>query len=303
MQTENNVTIEAKFQRPAMTMQMKTVSVAIAMSCAGLFGAAFAADTPSKQLRICAASNEAPYSTSRGDGFENRIAEIVAGAMGRKADFVWSEKPAIYLVRDQLDKDNCDVVMGVDTGDERVLTTKAYYRAPYVFIERADSKFDITSFDSPDLMKVGKIGYIPGSSAEVMMKKLDLFGTNFNYVKSLSNFKSPRNQYVRIDPSRLIAEVAAGNSDLVIAFSPQVARYVKAQGDKLKMVVISDDNVRDDGQKVPFHFSQSMGVRKDDAKLLGELNKALKKARPQIEAVLKDEGIPLQASSGAAPKS
>lgn len=294
MQTRSSTNIDAKHRRPAKTTRLKAMSVAIAVSCISLTGAALAADSSAKTLRICAATNEGPYSTGRGDGFENRIAEIVAGAMGRKADFVWSEKPAIYLVRDQLDKDNCDVVMGVDSGDERVLTTKPYYRAPYVFIERADSKFDITSFDSPDLMKVGKIGYIPGSSAEVMMKKLDLFGVNFNYVKSLSNFKSPRNQYVRIDPSRLIAEVAAGNSDLVIAFSPQVARYVKAQGNKLKMVVVPDNNVRVDGEKVPFHFSQSMGVRKDDAKLLGELNKAIVKAHSEIEAVLKKEGIPLE---------
>ena len=65
-------------------------------------------------LRICAAANEAPYSTSDGTGFENRIADAVAKAMGRKADFVWSDRPAIYLVRDQLDPKNCDVVIGVD---------------------------------------------------------------------------------------------------------------------------------------------------------------------------------------------
>ena len=65
-------------------------------------------------LRICAAANEAPYSQSNGTGFENRIADVVAKTMGRKADFVWSERPAIYLVRDQLDPKNCDVVIGVD---------------------------------------------------------------------------------------------------------------------------------------------------------------------------------------------
>ena len=89
-------------------------------------------------LRICAAANEAPYSTSNGTGFENRIAEVIAQTMNRKAEFVWSERPAIYLVRDQLDPKNCDVVIGVDSGDRRVLTTKPYYRAPYVFVERTE---------------------------------------------------------------------------------------------------------------------------------------------------------------------
>ena len=107
-----------------------------------------------RQVRCSASAprpNEAPYSQSNGTGFENRIAEAVAKAMGRKADFVWSDRPAIYLVRDQLDPKNCDVVIGVDSDDPRVLTTKPYYRAPYVFVERADSPLDITSWDSPGI--------------------------------------------------------------------------------------------------------------------------------------------------------
>jgi mxaJ protein len=277
-----------------------TASLAFAASLAGLFGSAFAADDTAgndQVLRVCASAHEAPYSTDKGDGFENKIAEILGKAMDRKVEFVWSEKPAIYLVRDQLDVGNCDVVMGLDTGDDRVLTTAPYYRAPYVFVERTDSPLDITSFDSPDLLKAGKIGYIPGSPAETMITKLNLFGANFNYVKSLSNFKSPRNQYVRIDPDRLVSEVANGNADLVIAFSPEVARFVKERGDKLKMVVVPDNNTRVDGEKVPFHFDQSLGVRKDDAALRDELNAAITKAKPEIQAVLKDEGIPLQQAS------
>jgi len=55
---------------------------------------------------------------------------------------------------------------------------------------------------------------------------------------------------------------------------------------------------------VPFHFDQSIGVRKDDAELLGEIDAALEKARPKIQAVLKDEGIPLlKPPSAAASKS
>jgi mxaJ protein len=256
-------------------------------------------------LRICAAANEAPYSQSNGTGFENRIAGTVAEAMGRKADFVWSERPAIYLVRDQLDPKNCDVVIGVDSGDQRVLTTKPYYRAPYVFVERTDSPLNITDWDSPDLTEAGKIAFAPGTPAEIMITKRGLYGKNFNYIKSLTNFKSPRNQYVRIDPSRMVSEVEQGKADLAIAFAPEVARYVKESGGKVKMVVIPDDNTRVDGQRVPFHFNQSMGVRKGDEKLLGELDAALTKAEPQIHAILEEEGIPLlkPTPSNVTPKS
>jgi mxaJ protein len=256
-------------------------------------------------LRVCAAANEAPYSQSNGTGFENRIADVVAKTMGRRADFVWSERPAIYLVRDQLDPKNCDVVIGVDSNDSRVLTTKPYYRAPYVFVERTDSPLDITSWDSPSIKETGKIAFAPGTPAEAMITKLDLYGRNFNYIKSLTNFKSPRNQYVRIDPARMVSEVEQGKADLAVAFAPEVARYVKESGGKVKMVVIPDNNTRVDGEKVPFHFNQSMGVRKGDEKLLGELDAAIGKAEPQIHAILEEEGIPLlkPTPSNVTPKS
>ena len=72
----------------------------------------------------------------------------LADAMGRKAEFVWSEKPAIYLVRDQLDKKLCDVVIGLDTGDQRVLTSKPYYRAPLCLRRAHRLALDIKSWST-----------------------------------------------------------------------------------------------------------------------------------------------------------
>lgn len=228
-----------------------------------------------------------------GTGFENKIAKVLADAMGKRAKFVWTDKPAIYLVRDQLDKNNCDVVIGLDTGDERVLTSKPYYRAPYVFVVRSDSPLDIKSWDSPDILKASKIGMSQDSPAQVMLEKLGLFNLNFNYMKSLVGFKSKRNQYIRVDPQRYVEDVASGKADFAVVFSPEVARYAKARGDALKLVVVPDNATRSDGQPLPFHFDQSIAVRKDDKKLLAEINAALEKAQPEIESILKEEGIPL----------
>ena len=247
-------------------------------------------------LRICAAANELPMSHSDGSGFENKIAVVIAEAMGRTAKFSWFPKESIYLVRDQLDVKACDVVMGVDTGDPRVLTSKAYYRAPYVFILSKDSKLDITSWDSPDLRKAAKIGFTPGSPPQVMMEKTGLFQDNFNYMHSLSNFRDKRNKFTRVPPDRMVGEVADGTADVAVNFAPEVARYVKQNG-KLKLVVIPDTNTREDGAKVPHHFDQSLAVRADDKELVEELNVALEKARGKIDDVLKDEGIPLLAQS------
>jgi mxaJ protein len=113
-------------------------------------------------------------------------------------------------------------------------------------------------------------------------------------VKSLTNFKSPRNQYIRIDPARMVNEVAEGKAAVAIAFAPEVARYVKEKDGKVKMVIVPDNNERVDGEKLPFHFSQAIGMRKGDEQLRDELEAALEKARPQIQTILEEEGIPLQ---------
>jgi mxaJ protein len=272
----------------------KAAPVAIAAAVAFLVSPALGANDAKAPLRVCAGAKENPYSMRIEEGFENRIAKALGEAMGRKVEFVWEERPAIYVVRDQLDKDNCDVVIGVDTGDPRVLSTTPYYRAGYVFVTRSDSPLEIEAFDSPDLAKADNVGYEPGGPAEVMMVKEGLFSKNFNYVKSLTNFKSSRNQYLRIDPALMVGNVAEGKSDVAIAFAPSVARYVKESDGKLKMTSVPDQNFRVDGEPVLFHFDQSMGVRKDDEKLFEEIEAALEKATPQIHAILKEEGIPVE---------
>jgi mxaJ protein len=273
---------------------------AYALAIGGMMaGAAWAANdtvseaNDSSKLRICAAANELPYSNAEQEGYENKIATVIAEAMGRKPNFVWSKKPAIYLVRDSLDKKECDVVIGLDTGDERVLTSKPYFRAPYVFVQRADSKLDLKDWDSPDLAKADHIGFVPGTPAQVMLEKIGLFNTHFNYMHSLTNFQDRRNKYTRINPERLVGDVANGKADVAIAFAPEVARVAKARG--LKMTVIPDTATRSDGEKVPMHFDQSIGVRKGDEELLKEIQAALDKTRPKIEEILKEEGIPLLA--------
>jgi mxaJ protein len=250
-------------------------------------------------LRVCAAADDAPYSTRDGQGFENRIAEAVADAMGRQAEFVWSREPAMYAVRDQLAMRACDMIVGLDTGDARVSTTKPYYRAPYVFIQRRDTALNITSWDSPDVLKARNIGFFPGTPAQTVLEKIGLFREHYNYMHSLADYKVRGPAPMRVPPLRLVADVADGKAELAVAFAPQVARFVKAS-DKLVMTVVPDTNLRADGIKIPQHFDQSIGVRKTDTELLAALDVALEKARPRIEEILKQEGIPLL---GAAPRS
>jgi mxaJ protein len=242
-------------------------------------------------LRICAAESELPYSDKDGRGFENRLAEILAKEMHRTVENIWWQDPR-YFVRDQLDRGLCDVVMGVDQGDPRMLTSEPYYRSSYVFIYRPAKGLKVTDWDSAYLKQARQIAFMPDSPPETMLKKIGRYNDQFNYLQSLVGFKARRNQYVRYDPEKLVNEVVSGNADLAILWGPQAGRYVKAAGNKLEMHVIPDHQKREDGQPVPFHYSTSIGVRKDDQGLMAEINRALKNREKEIQSLLKEEGVP-----------
>ncbi len=262
---------------------MKQTLIA-ALLCA-LGGVAHAAGT----LKVCAADNEMPYANERGEGFEDRIAEKLAAAMDMKLERVGFSDPR-YVVRDLLDKGKCDVMLGVDAGDPRVATTRAYYRSSYVFVTRADFGQEVTGWDSPAL-QTAHIGVIPGTPAEVMLVQLGRYADSFRYMMSLGGNKAPRNRYVRYDSEKLIRDLAAGEIDVAVAWAPSVARYIKSAATPLKVTQVPAQASKSNGEPVHFHFDTAIAVRKDDHALLARIEAALARSRNDIEGVLRAEGI------------
>lgn len=262
---------------------MKQTLIA-ALLCA-LGSVAHAAGT----LKVCAADNEMPYANERGEGFEDRIAEKLAAAMDMKLERVGFSDPR-YVVRDLLDKGKCDVMLGVDAGDPRVATTRAYYRSSYVFVTRADFGQEVTGWDSPAL-QTAHIGVIPGTPAEVMLVQLGRYADSFRYMMSLGGNKAPRNRYVRYDSEKLIRDLAAGEIDVAVAWAPSVARYIKSAATPLKVTQVPAQATKSNGEPVHFHFDTAIAVRKDDQALLARIEAALARSRDDIEGVLRAEGI------------
>ena len=250
-------------------------------------------------LKVCTAENEMPYANKAGEGFENKLAEFVAQQLNRKLELVTWTDPR-YFIRDFVDKGLCDVVMGVDAGDPRLLTTAPYYRSGYVFISREKDELALENWDSEALKKAKKIAFVPGTPAEVMLRAIGRYNDMFNYQQELVGFKSRRNQYVKYENDKLVNEVATGNAELAVLWGPAAARYVKASSIPLTMTVIPDNNQRADGEKVGFHYSTSMGVRKGETALLAQLNNIIKEQRDEISELLEAEGIPLLEESETA---
>jgi len=249
------------------------------------------ANADNSPLKICAAEDEMPYSNNKGEGFENKLGQLVGQALNKKIEYVYWTDPRYYL-RDTLDKGLCDVVIGVDTGDPRVSTSVAYYRSGYVFITRKDGQA-INSWDSEALQKAQRIAFVPGSPAEVMLRAIGRYNDMFNYSQELVGYKSKRNQYVKYDTAKLVSEVASGNAEVAALWGPAAGPYVKAASTPLTMTVIPDTNKRADGEKVGHHYSTSMAVRKGNEALLAQLNQVIKTKQPEIWQLLEAEGIPL----------
>ena len=270
-------------------MRIKTpLIVACLLGASSL--SAYAAE--STTLKVCAAADEMPYSNKKGEGFENKLAQFLGAELHKKVEFVYWTDPR-YFIRDYLDKNLCDVAIGVDAGDPRVATTKPYYRSGYVFISREADNLDLKDWNSPALKKAKLIAFVPATPAEVMLRAIGRYNDMFNYQQELVGYNSKRNQYIKYDTSKLVNEVSSGHAEIAVLWGASAARYVKSSSVPLTMTLIPDDSKRADGQKVDHHYSSSIGVRKGDVGLLTQLNGVIEQQQDAINDILEAEGIPL----------
>ncbi len=253
----------------------------------------FAMEAQAADLNVCAGENEMPFSNAGGEGFENEIGVLLGKALGRKVQFVYWKDPR-YAVRDFLDKGKCDLMLGMDAGDPRILATRPYYKSGYVFITRKDRDVEATSWSDEILKdKHVRIGTLPDSPGKVMLLQIDRFDDMFDYLTELTNFQSTRNRYIRIEPSKIVSDVAEKHLHVGVLWGGEAGRYVRDSKAPLVMRLIKDDAKKSNGEKVPMQYEVVIGVRKGDGALKAALDKAIGEKQEEIRAVLKKEGVPL----------
>ncbi|MDD2940961.1 MAG: methanol oxidation system protein MoxJ, partial [Acinetobacter harbinensis] len=215
-------------------------------------------------LNVCSGENEMPFSNLKKEGFENEIAEIIGKALNRKVNHVFWKDPRL-VERDYLAKKKCDVMLGVDSTDPRVLKTDSYYKTGYVFITRQDRQIDISSWND-DLLKEPnfRIGVMHDSPGKVMLLQINRFDDMFDYFAEKQKYQSTRNRAIRVEPQEIVNDVATKYIHTAMLWAPEAARYVLASKVPLKMQIVKDDAKKSNGQKVPMHYEIAMGVRKDD---------------------------------------
>ena len=241
---------------------------------------------PQRVLGVCADPNNLPFSNQRGEGFENRIADLIARELGATIRYTWFAQRRGF-VRNTLRAGECDVVIGVPASFDLVRPTRPYYRSYYVFVSRADRHLDIRSLDDPALrdLKVG-VHIVGDDYASVPpAQALAARGLAANLVGY-----SIYGDYAQPDPpARLIEAVSRREVDLAIAWGPLAGYFAPRQTERLELVPVSPQI---DVPFVPFVFDISMGVRWEDETLGDELDKVIVRRAAEIDRILEDYGVP-----------
>jgi mxaJ protein len=238
-----------------------------------------------RELRVCADPNNRPFSAEDGSGMENRIAALIGEQLGADVTYTWFAQRRGFL-RNTLNAGKCDLVPGIPARMEMLRTTHPYYRSGYMFVRR-ESTPKIGSLDDPAL-KTLKIGVqLIGNDA-----------TNTPPVHALAHRGIIRNvrgfmvygDYESPDPvSPIVEAVANGDVDVAIVWGPPAGYFAARQKVKLAVDPVPSGTAEGDP---PMRFDIAMGVRKGDADLAGEIDRALDARRADIDAILAAYHVP-----------
>jgi len=239
-------------------------------------------------LRVCADPNNLPFSNERGDGFENKIATLVARDLRRPLEYAWLPQRRGF-VRHSLGTGRCDVVIGVPAQYGLLQPTASYYRSSYAFVSRRDRHLRIDSFDAPAL-KTLTIGIQltgddynnPPAAQELALRHL---------VQNVRGFPI-YGDYSRPDPQRTIVDaVADGRIDVAVVWGPLAGYYAQRESTPIDVRPIAAAGA---GPASKFTFDIAMGVRRDDTALRSALDAVIARRGADIRRILREFGVPLQ---------
>lgn len=240
-----------------------------------------------RELRVCADPNNLPFSNRRLEGFENRLADLIATELGATVEYAWWPQRRGFI-RNTLAAGKCDVVMGMPFGTERILTTRPYYRSTYVFVSRKDRNLHIRSLDDPALRKL-RIGVQLVGDDYANTPPVHALGRR-GVVGNVVGYSVFGDYSEENPPARIIDAVAAREVDLAIAWGPLAGYFAKHSGVALELTPVSPAV---DPPALRFTFDISVGVREGDDAFKRELEAVLERKRDEIGRVLVQYGVPL----------
>jgi mxaJ protein len=250
-------------------------------------------------IRVCADPDNMPLSNQKGEGFEQKIAELIAKEWNSKIEYAWWPVRRGFFAR-ALNGRYCDVAIQAPVAFDMAGVTKPYYRSGYVFVTRKDSGLDIKSLADPRLKKL-KIGVnLLNSDAENTPPAMAL--SRYGVVGNLVGYSTFYTDTER--PEDIINDVAKKKTDVAIVWGPLAGYFAKQSSVPLTLQPLVE---RDSLSDFPFRFNIGMGVRRRDRELRDSLQGVLERKGPEIQAILKEYGVPVfpikpEAREGDKPK-
>jgi quinoprotein dehydrogenase-associated probable ABC transporter substrate-binding protein len=234
-------------------------------------------------FRVCADPGNMPFSNNKGEGFENKIAEVIAAQMGARVTYAWRPTFERGLTRQPMtDLNLCDVMIGVPADYEVLLTTTPIYRSTYVFAYLQGKGIDIKNLNDP-VLKKARIGVYETSG---LRNALATHGAKSNVVVMGTAHDAdlvPEHQ-----PWHQVEQVVDGELDIAAVWGP-FAGWVKET--RHAPLVLKPTNFMDD--QVPMEFSIAVGVRKYDAVMKYAIEDAMDAKKQEIANILAAYGVPL----------
>ena len=233
-----------------------------------------------KVLRVCADPRNLPFSNEKGEGFENKLAELFAAKLQKKIDYMYFPQ-ATGFVRMTLGAHRCDVIMGFPQGDDLVQGTNPYYRTAYALISKQNSGLeDVTTLEDARL-KGRRIGIVAGTPPATNMAVNGLMTSAKPYPLMIDT---------RVDSSAeaMINDLNKGEIDAAILWGPMAGFYARKASPPLHVAPLVNEKT---GPQLVYRIG--MGVRRADQNWKRLLNRLIQENQPEINKILFDYGVPL----------
>lgn len=240
-------------------------------------------------LRVCSDPAAFPASMQDGSGYENRIAELIGAELGRPVEYTWYPMSTGFI-RNTLGAAECDVVIGYAQGDELVLNTNHYLTSAYALVTAADGPLaEVTDLSDPRL-RDARIGVVAGSPPATHLARQGLLGRIKSYeLHADRRHNSP--------PDQMLADLEAGEIDAALMWGPIAGPMVKSRHPTLAVTPLLRE-----AAGPPLSYRITMGVRQGEDAWKRELNSLIRRNQDQIDAILREAGVPLLDDMGAALK-
>ncbi len=264
-------------------------ALVLGLVCAAGPGLAQVADLRSHDaLRVCADPAAAPMSMQDGSGFENRIAELIGQKLGLPVAYTWFPQGAGFI-RKTLRAGLCDVVIGYAQGDEMVQNTNHYYTSAYGIVTRRDSPLaKVDTLEDPAL-KGHPIGVVAGTPPATNLARAGL-------AKDMRGWDLFVDRRVENPVGDMLAQVKSGELAAAVIWGPLAGPLVKADPDLQFTPLLKETT----GPRMFFRIT--MGVRPGEQEWKRQLNSLIRRNQGEIDAILRDAGVPLLDDYGKAVK-